>query len=107
MAVPTRPGSGAAIESAWGQVAHDTAVAMDLQAGLASIPASNTLTLTFPRPFASPPNVVATVAHGTRTYTVMLGAVTATTAILISSSMSSGVPGVAIPVQWMAYGPRA
>lgn len=107
MTVPGRPTAGAPIESAWGGVAHDTAVAMDLQAGLASIPANNTLTLTFPRPFASPPNVVAVVAHGSRTYTVMLGAVTTTTALLISSSMSSGVPAVAIPVQWMAYGPRA
>ena len=62
MAVPTPPTAGEPIAEAWGDVVHDTAVAVDIQSGTvmgsAGAAAANIgVAVVFPRPFASKPNV--------------------------------------------------
>jgi hypothetical protein len=114
MAVPARPTSGVPIETAWGQVAHDTAVAMDIQAGTVvvatTVAARNEVILTFPRPFAAPPTIVAT-AFGFQTTVANLtgtGTVTATQATICVMPNAGGSNAVgSVSVNWIAYGPRA
>ena len=64
MAVPARPVSGQPIETTWGDIAHDTAVAIDYQTGTATLPAAGAATsqvaVVFPRAFAAPPVVFLT-----------------------------------------------
>lgn len=115
MAVPTRPISGAPTETAWGQVAHDTAVAMDIQAGVFNVVLTNTnqgsTRMTFPRPFASAPVVVATCgphSSGAGTaYFAQIASADATGADLRLVHDNSTVGTVTLPVSWVAYGPRA
>jgi hypothetical protein len=115
MAVPARPASGAPIDSAWGGVAHDTAVAQDIQRGQAAIvfpnaPASNTVAVTFPRPFASAPTVVASVGgpttNGVNTV-VGVSSVTAAGFILQSREVREVAINATLECQWIAVGPRA
>jgi hypothetical protein len=112
MAVPARPVSGNVVDSAWGQVAHDTAVAMDLQAGVANMPSAvagnASMTVTFPRPFASPPVVTVGGPGGSSFFMCQVGAITATTVVLLVRDIRDAQGGTGVTtLQWMAYGPRA
>jgi hypothetical protein len=111
MAVPARPVGGASIESAWGTVVHDAAVAMDMQAGGATVTVasgSGSTTVVFPRPFASAPIVVASVNQGATYYVANVGGISATSCQVvlrdIRDAQSSSGPNL---VTWIAYGPRA
>lgn len=113
MAVPTRPASGAVVESAWGQVAHDTAVALDYQYGTVtpgnagSGNASSQITVTFPRPFASPPIVVV----GSVNFNYFAGLngnqASATQFTCAVFRPIGGGVGAGSPINWIAIGPRA
>lgn len=113
MAVPARPVGGASIESAWGQVVHDTAVAQDIQHGVASIviaaSTQGSLVVTFPRPFAAAPDVTAMIgpqgAGALLGWTVQLAALSATAMTLRLSGSTS--QSATLPVPWIAIGPRA
>jgi hypothetical protein len=111
MAVPARPVSGNVVDSAWGQVAHDTAVAQDVQAGtlsaVFSAASSVIVALVFPRPFASPPVVVAAGAANNATIIATVGGVTATGCNVIASNRDAASTTGTFAVAWMAYGPRA
>jgi hypothetical protein len=112
MAVPTRPVAGAPIESAWGDVAHDTAVAQDLQVGsvvmaFAASSLSGVVAVVFPRPFSSPPIVVVTGAGGPHYTACITGAIT-TTGFSIQGRRGDGTnQTLNVTVEWLAYGPRA
>jgi hypothetical protein len=112
MAVPARPTSGVPIETAWGQVAHDTAVAQDVQAGtvVASVTAGVAFdqAITFPRAFASVPAVVCGVVGGNTNLANLVSIPTATGASVRLFRRDGGtlVAG-AMTVYWVAIGPRA
>lgn len=115
MAVPTRPAAGAPIESAWGSIVHDQVVALDIQSGVATlVPGSGALTgvlvITFPRPFAAVPLVVATCMDvGTGSVNVNIGVVarTATTVSIGGRDVRETAITYNVPVSWVAIGPRA
>lgn len=112
MTVPARPTSGAPIDSAWGGVAHDAAVAQDIQAGTFGVPTSPstvaTATLTFPRPFASPPAVVLTAYTGGGTQTAFCHAPTAAGVVIgVVPNSGGNLPAGTTTVAWVAIGPRA
>jgi hypothetical protein len=112
MAVPARPASGAPIDSAWGGVAHDTAVAQDIQAGSASVGTGSAgavgpgVVVTFPRPFAAPPTVVVSGSTTTALYIANAAGISATGMTLFAARRDSGNTTTA-PVHWVAVGPRA
>jgi hypothetical protein len=114
MAVPTRPAAGAVVESGWGQVVHDAAVAMDIQSGSATVALSGatqgSTVVTFPRPFASTPVVVATLGPSSSGpalgYFPQVAAVSSTSVTLRLSSAGAATT-FSVPVAWIAYGPRA
>lgn len=112
MAVPTRPAAGAPIESAWGSIAHDTAVAQDIQAGVAAIAqtavARFDYPLVFPRPFAAAPAVVAMCLGGSVTLVsgVALSTPTGITLSLFKRDGTNLAAGTST-VYWVAIGPRA
>jgi hypothetical protein len=111
MAVPNRPAAGGVVESGWGQVVHDTAVAQDIQMGTvstvhASVQTSPTVQVTFPRPFAAPPMVA--IASGNFNYSVGLaGAVPTATGFQVASWRFSGAATGTVVSTWVAIGPRA
>lgn len=111
MAVPTRPAAGAPIDATWGQVIHDTVGAVDVQSGVASVTLSaansGSVAVTFPRPFASPPVVVANQAAGSTTLIGAAQNITATgfTALLYRKDEATTSLTAAVP--WIAVGPRA
>jgi hypothetical protein len=113
MAVPARPVSGVPIESAWGQVAHDTAVAQDIQAGKVaiSVPAGGTrfdYTFTYPRPFASEPTFVAWALNGAVMLAVGVSLPTPTSSIIgLCRRDGATITATSVTVEWFAYGPRA
>ena len=114
MAVPARPVSGASTATDWGQVAHDTAVAQDIQTGVVGLPfsAANTsaiVNVTFPRPFAAPPVVTCNALNDNNGPNVSLGTrtVTATVAGFQARSTTGGNLSVTVNVGWIAIGPRA
>jgi hypothetical protein len=114
MAVPARPVAGALLDAAWGQVAHDAAVAVDIQSGSANITVTastqGSTVVTFPRPFASTPNVVATLGPSSSgaalSYFPQLAAVSPTSVTLRLSGGGSTTFGP-VAVQWVAIGTRA
>ena len=112
MAVPNRPAAGGVVESGWGGVVHDTAVAQDIQTGSATLThtaanLSNQVTITFPRPFAAPP-VVVMVSNNFNYVVAPAGNVATPTAVVIQSKRVDGsAPTGTVVCQWIAYGPRA
>jgi len=111
MAVPTAPAAGEPIAEAWGDVVHDTAVAMDIQVGTVNVSlanaASGTATVTFPRPFASAPIVVASAAFVTVVHFAAVATITPTTFIAQLVRKDTTLQTTTQPVTWIAYGPRA
>jgi hypothetical protein len=111
MAVPNRPSAGAPIESAWGGLAHDTAVAQDIQSGTAVCPATgsgidnSSIAVVFPRPFAAPPIVVCTSQTGN--FITAASAVTATGFTLNNANKTTAGSLGARTNFWVAIGPRA
>lgn len=112
MAVPTAPAAGEPIAEAWGDVVHDTAVAMDIQSGVVNcVHSANMVSapaqVTFPRPFASPP--VVTLGSQNFNYSAGTnGAGSSPTGIVVQTfRISQTAPTATIPVYWIAYGPRA
>lgn len=109
MAVPARPVSGAPIDSTWGGIAHDTAVAQDLQYGVVVIttagsPAQGSTTITFPRPFSAAPVVMLSI-NGTGTDQPMVAIDNVTTTgcrLNLRAAAAFGYTG-----RWFAIGPRA
>ena len=103
----TRPAAGAPIESAWGGQVHDTLEGV--QTGTATVTfsastASGVVTVTFPRPYASPPVVVAGGASGSNYWGNSTG-VTATT-VGIQGRSATSVSG-SFPITWIAIGTLA
>ena len=112
MAVPARPISGNPIDSAWGQVAHDMAVAQDVQSGSFTLThtaanLSNQLAVVFPRPFAAPPMVVMASVNFNYIATEAGNAATATGFTAQSKRVDGSAPTGTVVVQWIAIGPRA
>jgi hypothetical protein len=113
MAVPARPTSGAPTEAAWGQVAHDTAVAQDIQTGSANVTVSastqGSVVVTFPRPFAGTPTVTCMIGPSSSgaalAYSSQAAAVSATAFTLRLAG--GGSTTFTVPVMWIAVGPRA
>jgi len=110
MAVPARPVSANAIDVAWGQVVHDTAVAVDIQTGTvncvhSSSQQSTVVSVTFARPFAAPP----IVALGSTNYNYGAGASApaSATGFSVATFRYSGAATGTVPVHWIAIGPRA
>jgi hypothetical protein len=111
--VPAKPVAGQPIETAWGELAHDTAVAMDIQSGVASVAVagavSGTATVTFPRPFASAPTVVCALVSTSVAYLALV--ITAPTATAVGLGLTHKTAGTSFTdtrqVAWIAYGPRA
>ena len=114
MTVPNRPVSGAPIETAWGDVVHDTTVAQDIQAGsvvvsLVGGASSNDGTVTFPRPFGGVPIVVVGGVGGQTTLAALVSVPTATGCVVRAFKRDGTAFGSAgsLTVEWLAYGPRA
>jgi len=116
MAVPARPAGGAVLDSAWGQVAHDTAVAQDIQAGEAIVgfpggtAVSNATTITFPRPFASTPNVVAQVGGAATAgvnYACGINSISPTGFVVQLREVRETATSGNKAINWIAYGPRS
>jgi hypothetical protein len=110
MAVPNRPAAGAPIESAWGSLAHDTAVAQDIQRGTATAPAggaSVTVAVVFPRAFASTPTVVASVSGSSGVFVAGTGGASATQVNVLVFRRDGANVATTVPVDWVAIGPRA
>lgn len=115
MAVPTPPTAGEPIAEAWGDVVHAGVVAMDIQAGSVSLPfpnnaVSTSTPVTFPRPFASPPVVVATMGGPTTSgvnTSVGVATVTATNFALHAREVRESAINGSVQCNWIAYGPRA
>jgi hypothetical protein len=115
MAVPARPAAGAVVATDWGQVVHDTAVALDIQSGRVTIvfsasAVSSAPTVTFPRPFAAAPVVIATV--GGPTYpgvniNVGVASVTPTNCLVQAREVRESALSGNNEVEWIAIGPRA
>lgn len=115
MAVPNRPVSGAPIEAAWGDVVHDGVVALDIQSGIVNIVLNNTaispvVVVTFPRPFASAPLVVATAINFSTSsvnHNVGVTATSPTTCSIGAREIREAAATGTLPVAWIAIGPRA
>jgi hypothetical protein len=110
MAVPARPASGAPIDSAWGGIVHDAAVALDVQYGTVVTTHSSQQTsaiaqVTFPRPFAGPPVVV--LGCGNYNYSAALNPSPTATGFGVATYRFSGAVSGTVPNQWVAIGPRA
>jgi hypothetical protein len=111
MAVPVAPAAGEPIAEAWGDVVHDAVVAQDIQSGKVTVQmtnqASNKVLVTFPRPFAAIPNVVATVNLGTGVWVGVVMSASATQAEIGAFHRAATTSTAAVPVCWVAIGPRA
>jgi hypothetical protein len=84
-----RPVAGAPIETAWGQQAHD--LIEGVQAGVGTVAFSNsslsaTFTITFPRPYLTPPIVLVSSQHVHYTAATM----TAPTTTSVTGQMRRG-----------------
>lgn len=113
MVVPARPVPGAPIESAWGDIAHDTVVAQDLQAGTVAVAfaasaISALITVTFPRAFAAVPVVTVTgmEAGNGSNLNVGLRAITTTTFQVQARDVRETAQTLTLTVGWVAIGPR-
>lgn len=103
---PTRPASGEPVATSWGQAVHDAIEG--IQAGSANVvwaasSISNSITVTFPRPFAAPPNVV--VASGHAHYSVSVLSITATNMAMQGRRTDGTSQSVTIACNWLAVGP--
>jgi len=112
MAVPTAPAAGEPIAEAWGDVVHDSIVAMDIQSGVVNLTLTATnvanVVVTFPRPFAAPPIVVACYQSTNQSFLANVhGAPTATQVTIGLSTKTAANVTDTRPVSWIAYGPRA
>jgi hypothetical protein len=113
MAVPARPVSGAPIDSAWGGVAHDTAVALDYQTGLVSLThtaanLSAVVPVTFPRPFATGSVPIVILGSSFVHYMAAYMAGPTATGFSAQSRRTDGTtPTATIAFPWLAIGPRA
>lgn len=110
MAVPARPIAGAPIETAWGDVAHDSIVAQDVQAGTVNVTLTaqnaNAAPVVFARPFASAPIVVASANVGSGTLFAIVDTVTASGFNARLVRKDEATTTVTAAVGWIAYGPR-
>ena len=112
MVVPARPLEGAPVDVAWGGVVHDSIVGVDIQSGYANIaPGAGFLNITFPRPFAAAPIILAVPYYSSGPWCVSNPTATATGATIyvreVSGSGTNTVPAVNVFVHWIAIGPRA
>ena len=112
MTVPNRPAAGALVDSAWGQIVHDAAVALDVQTGHltthhAGASTSALVTVSFPRPFASSPVVL--LSSGNYNYVAGLNGVRSAPDrfSLATKRVDDSKPTADIEVDWLAIGPRA
>jgi hypothetical protein len=111
--VPNRPVSGAPIETAWGDVVHDSIVALDVQSGIVSVAipvaaANGGTDITFARPFAAPPAVLATLNTGVTSHFAFVLNITAAGCRVALQNKDAGTSILAAtPVGWLAIGPRA
>ena len=111
MAVPARPVSGNVIDSAWGQVVHDTTVAQDIQVGTVAVPVTNAanaaLAVVFPRPFAAPPTVLIAQNANSAAWFAYISGVTAAQFLANVTTKAGTTATATITCTWIAVGPRA
>lgn len=105
----TRPSSGQPIATAWGDEVHDALEG--IQAGSAVLTNANanaaSLAIVFPRPYATPPIVVASVAANT-TFNYALAHTATTTGVTLMTVRRDGVAtSASITVHWIAIGTPA
>lgn len=104
----TRPVSGQAIETAWGDQVHDAVEG--IQAGSVSIVAAagnGSALITFPRAYASPPIVVAVVGTS-GFFFAAVSAVTTTNFLAYIKDIRDAQAGTGtFPVNWVAIGTPA
>lgn len=103
-----KPQPGDEVTSTWGQ---SVANGMNgIQSGLTNITTtaapSTTLTVTFPRAFTAPPNVVCTALTGAGTVLAFAQAPSATQVVLGVCNRDGGnlTAGQVVGVQWLAIG---
>jgi len=103
-----RPASGAPIATAWGAEIHDALEG--IQAGAASVSlsaaASGNVTVTFPRPYAVPPVVVASAVTGA-TYIGAPQNISTTSVQLAVFTRSGSTATATVQLQWIAIGTPA
>jgi hypothetical protein len=108
MAIPARPVEGAPVDTVWGGIAHDTAVAQDIQSGSLIVNttggAGGYTVLTFPRPFAGIPVVVSSVNGAyTDTVSTTVDSITPTNCRVHCKTTTN----FGWTLRWIAIGPRA
>jgi hypothetical protein len=112
MAVPNRPTSGAPIETAWGDVVHDSIVAQEIQVGsfnatFSASSLSGVVAAVFPHPFAGVPTVMLTPRGGPH-YTTALTADPTAAGFSAQCRRGDGTSqSLVVPVYFLAIGPRA
>jgi len=101
-----RPNSGETILSSWGvQVtdAHNGIQSGSQNVTLANVAGAAT-TITFPRPYASPPAVVAIVAAGSIGYFAYAVAATTTSVSIGAAHRDGSLSSVTLLLYWIAIG---
>jgi len=108
----TRPASGAPIATAWGAEVHDALEG--LQSGYVQVVVAagvGQLVVTFPRPYASLPVVVATPAASSDAWIVSLNANSGTSytgfTLRVSHKTGSTANSGTINIMWIAVGQPA
>lgn len=111
MSVPARPSAGGVVESGWGQVVHDAAVAQDIQAGTVTVAATGapkgSTHVTFARPFAAAPAVLVTQNANASGWFTATGPVTPAGFDASIFQRDGGDGTTSFVVSWLAIGPRA
>jgi len=111
MTVPVAPAAGEPIAEAWGDVVHDSIVAMDIQSGTVSIPAAgaptSSVTVIFPRPFAAAPQAAASTNGTISGVWIAQISTTTPTQLTVYVFARDGRNVTALGAHWIAYGPRA
>lgn len=113
MAVPAAPTAGEPIAEAWGDVVHDAVVAQDVQSGVVTITTTAAptadATVTFPRPFATGPQVFVQCVGGNVNMAglVSIPPVGNCTIRVFKRDGTNFGAGQVLTVFWLAYGPRA
>jgi hypothetical protein len=104
-----KPQPGDEVTAPWGQSVADALNGIQGGTALITISASatGTVTVTFPRAFASAPVVVANHAGGGGTYFVNVGSITATNFVLTGAHRAGTATSVSLAATWIAMGPPA
>jgi len=107
-----RPAAGAPIESSWGGQVHDSLEGLQTgqvsSTGPATAGASYDVNVVFPRPYASVPRVVATIAWNTTFYlAIVFGTSTTGFTLRFTRKDNATFTNVAHLADWIAVGTPA